>query len=31
VSNPGAGYWYVGIYTYSGSAGKAFTIKATVS
>jgi hypothetical protein len=31
VSNPGAGYWYVGIYTYSGAAGKAFTIKATVS
>jgi hypothetical protein len=31
VSIPGAGWWYVGVYTYSGSAGKAFTVKATVS
>ena len=31
VSNPAAGYAYVGIYTYSGAAGKAFTVKATVS
>jgi subtilisin family serine protease len=31
LSNPTAGYAYVGVYTYSGSAGKAFTIKATVS
>jgi hypothetical protein len=31
VSNPGAGYWYVGIYTYSGTKTGAFSIKATVS
>jgi subtilisin family serine protease len=31
LSNPPSGYAYVGVYTYSGSAGKAFTIKATVS
>jgi hypothetical protein len=31
VSSPGAGWWYVGVYTYSGSAGKAFTVKVTVS
>jgi hypothetical protein len=30
VTSPGAGWWYVGVYTYSGSAGKAFTVKATV-
>jgi PKD repeat protein len=31
LSAPAAGYAYVGVYTYSGSAGKAFTVKATVS
>ena len=31
LTNPASGYAYVGVYTYSGSAGKAFTIKATVS
>jgi subtilisin family serine protease len=31
LSNPPSGYAYIGVYTYSGSAGKAFTIKATVS
>jgi xanthomonalisin len=31
LTNPSSGYAYVGVYTYSGSAGKAFTIKATVS
>ena len=31
VTAPAAGWWYVGIYTYSGGAGKAFTVKATVS
>lgn len=31
VTAPAAGWWYVGIYTYSGGSGKAFTIKATVS
>ena len=29
VANPGADYWYVGVYTYSGSSGASFTIKAT--
>lgn len=31
VTAPVAGWWYVGIYTYSGGSGKAFTIKATVT
>jgi hypothetical protein len=31
VTNPGAGYWYVGIYTYSGTKTGTFTVKATVS
>jgi len=31
VANPGAGWWYVGIYTYSGTTTGSFTIKATVS
>ena len=28
VSNPAADYYYIGIYTYSGSSGAAFTIRA---
>ena len=31
ITNAPAGYVYVGIYVYSGSAGKAYTVKATVS
>lgn len=31
VTGPPQGYVYVGVYTYSGPSGKAFTVKATVS
>jgi hypothetical protein len=31
VSAPGANYWYVGVYTYSGSKTASFTVTATVS
>jgi subtilisin family serine protease len=31
ITNAPAGYVYVGVYVYSGSAGKAYTVKATVS
>jgi subtilisin family serine protease len=31
TSNPGADWWYIGVYTYSGSASINYTIKATVS
>jgi hypothetical protein len=31
VTNPAAAYWYVGVYTYSGTKSGAFTVKATVS
>ena len=31
ISNAPAGYVYVGVYVYSGSAGKSYTVKATVS
>ena len=31
ISGAPAGYVYVGVYVYSGSAGKAYTVKATVS
>lgn len=31
ISNAPAGYVYVGVYTYTGSAGATFTIKATVT
>ena len=31
ISNAPAGYVYVGVYVYSGSAGQSYTVKATVS
>jgi serine protease len=31
LANPAAGYVYVGVYTYSGSAGATFSVKATVT
>jgi serine protease len=31
ISNPAADWYYIGVYTYSGSSGKAFSVKATVS
>ena len=31
ITNAPAGYVYVGVYVYSGSAGKSYTVKATVS
>jgi subtilisin family serine protease len=31
LTNPAAGYVYVGVYTYSGNAGASFTVKATVT
>jgi subtilisin family serine protease len=31
VANPGADWWYVGVYVYSGSSSINYTIKATVS
>ena len=31
VANPGAGYWYVGVYTYSGTKTAGFSLTATVS
>jgi subtilisin family serine protease len=29
VSNPGAGWWYVGVHVYSGTTSKSYTVKAT--
>jgi len=29
ISNPAADWWYIGVHTYSGSAGATFTIRAT--
>jgi hypothetical protein len=31
ISNAPAGYVYVGVYVYSGSAGQTYTVKATVT
>ena len=31
ITNAPAGYVYVGVYVYSGSAGQAYTVKATIS
>ena len=31
IGNPAADWWYVGVYVYSGSAGKAYTITAAYS
>ncbi len=31
VSNPANAYYYIGVYTYSGSSGKSFTVTATIS
>ena len=31
ISSPAADWWYIGVYTYSGSAGSSFSVKATVS
>lgn len=31
VNNPAANWWYVGVYVYSGSSAKTYTIKATYS
>ena len=31
INNPAADYYYVGVYTYSGSAGSSFSVTATVS
>jgi PKD repeat protein len=31
ISNPGAAYWYVGVYVYSGNRSLAYSIKATYS
>ncbi|HUR13256.1 MAG TPA: S8 family serine peptidase [Mycobacteriales bacterium] len=31
ITNAPAGYTYVGVYVYSGTAGKAYTVKATVT
>ena len=28
MANPAADWWYVGVYTYSGNANAAFTIRA---
>jgi subtilisin family serine protease len=31
ISNPAADWYYIGVYTYSGSAGASFSVKATAS
>jgi subtilisin family serine protease len=31
ISSPAADWYYIGVYTYSGSAGASFSVKATVS
>ena len=31
INSPAADYYYIGVYTYSGSAGSSFTVRATVS
>jgi len=31
ISSPTAAYWYVGVYTYSGTKAATYSVKATVS
>jgi hypothetical protein len=31
ISSPAADWYYIGVYTYSGSAGSSFSVKATVT